>query len=64
MEIHLARMFARAAGGQRRGGAAPGAPGGGRSRAGRGGAHAASVDGCAGTRFALWAPNARRVAVV
>lgn len=28
------------------------------------GAHAATVDGCTGTRFALWAPNARRVAVV
>jgi 1,4-alpha-glucan branching enzyme len=28
------------------------------------GAHPASVDGVAGVRFAVWAPNARRVAVV
>lgn len=40
------------------------AAGGWRYLAGLLGAHAASVDGCAGTRFALWAPNARRVAVV
>jgi 1,4-alpha-glucan branching enzyme len=28
------------------------------------GAHCASVDGCAGVRFAVWAPNAQRVAVI
>jgi len=28
------------------------------------GAHPVEVDGCAGTRFAVWAPNAARVAVV
>jgi 1,4-alpha-glucan branching enzyme len=28
------------------------------------GAHAATIDGCAGTTFAVWAPNAARVSVV
>ena len=28
------------------------------------GAHTASVDGVAGTNFAVWAPNAERVSVV
>jgi 1,4-alpha-glucan branching enzyme len=28
------------------------------------GSHAVEIDGCAGVRFAVWAPNARRVSVV